>query len=237
ACGAPPGRVVFAVLSPHPRPMSLLSRIRALLTAGQGVLRGLPDATADRDPLELFREWFAAAAAAGIVLPEAMAVATATPGGAPSVRMMLLKGVDGGGFVFFTNYESRKAMELESNPRAALVFHWAILQRQVRVEGAVTRLSPEASEAYFRTRPRGSRIGAWASRQSRPLGDRAELEARVREHEARFAGGEVPLPDFWGGYRLAPQSVEFWQGRINRLHDRLRFERAGPGWRAVRLYP
>jgi pyridoxamine 5'-phosphate oxidase len=217
--------------------MSLLSRIRALLTAGQGVLRGLPDATADRDPLELFREWFAAAAAAGILLPEAMAVATAAPGGVPSVRMMLLKGVDGGGFVFFTNYESRKAVELESNPRAALVFHWAILQRQVRVEGTVTRLSPEASEAYFRTRPRGSRIGAWASRQSRPLGDRAELEARVREHEARFAGGEVPLPDFWGGYRLAPQSIEFWQGRISRLHDRLRFERAGPGWRAVRLYP
>jgi pyridoxamine 5'-phosphate oxidase len=217
--------------------MSLLPKIRALFTLGQGVVRGLPDATADRDPLELFREWFAAAVAAGIFLPEAMTVATATAGGAPSARMMLLKGVEDGGFVFFTNYESRKGAELESNPRAALVFHWAILERQVRVEGTVARLDGAASAAYFRTRPRGSRIGAWASRQSAALADRAELEAQVREHEARFAGGEVPLPPFWGGFRLVPERIEFWQGRLNRLHDRLRFERAGTGWRAVRLYP
>jgi pyridoxamine 5'-phosphate oxidase len=217
--------------------MSLLPKIRALFTLGQGVVRGLPDATADRDPLELFREWFAAAVAAGIFLPEAMTVATATAGGAPSARMMLLKGVEDGGFVFFTNYESRKAAEIEANPRAALVFHWPVLERQVRVEGTVARLDPAASEAYFRTRPRGSRIGAWASRQSAALADRAELEAQVREHEARFAGGEVPLPPFWGGFRLVPERIEFWQGRLNRLHDRLRFERAGTGWRAVRLYP
>jgi pyridoxamine 5'-phosphate oxidase len=151
--------------------------------------------------------------------------------------MMLLKGVEDGGFVFFTNYESRKAAEIESNPRVALVFHWAVLERQVRVEGTVSRLDAAASEAYFRTRPRGSRIGAWASRQSRPLADRSELEARVREHETRFPGGEVPLPPFWGGFRLAPQAIEFWQGKINRLHDRLRFERAGSGWKATRLYP
>jgi pyridoxamine 5'-phosphate oxidase len=166
-----------------------------------------------------------------------MTVATATAGGAPSARMMLLKGVEDGGFVFFTNYESRKAAEIEANPRAALVFHWPVLERQVRVEGTVARLDPAASEAYFRTRPRGSRIGAWASRQSAALADRAELEAQVREHEARFAGGEVPLPPFWGGFRLVPERIEFWQGRLNRLHDRLRFERAGTGWRAVRLYP
>jgi pyridoxamine 5'-phosphate oxidase len=217
--------------------MSLLAKLRTLLTVGQGVVRGLPDATADRDPIELFREWFAAASRAGIFLPEAMTVATATPEGAPSARMMLLKGVEAGGFVFFTNYESRKAAELAANSRAALVFHWAVLERQVRVEGKVERLSPVESEVYFRTRPRGSRIGAWASKQSRPLPDRAELEARVREHDARFAGGEVPLPPFWGGFRLVPERIEFWQGRLDRLHDRLRFERERGGWRAVRLYP
>jgi len=217
--------------------MSLLAQLRTLLTLGQGVVRGLPDAAADRDPIELFREWFAAARRAGIFLPEAMTVATATPDGVPSARMMLLKGVEAGSFVFFTNYESRKAGELAANPRAALVFHWAVLERQVRVEGTVERLPPGESEVYFRTRPRGSRIGAWASKQSRPLADRAELEARVREHDARFAGGEVPLPPFWGGLRLVPERIEFWQGRLDRLHDRLRFERDGGSWRTVRLYP
>jgi pyridoxamine 5'-phosphate oxidase len=217
--------------------MSLLAKLRTLLTFGQGVVRGLPDATADRDPIELFHDWFAAARSAGIFLPEAMTVATATPEGAPSARMMLLKGVEAGGFVFFTNYESRKAVELAANPWAALVFHWAVLERQVRVEGKVERLSSGESEAYFRTRPRGSRIGAWASKQSRPLADRRALEAQVREHDARFAGGEVPLPPFWGGLRLVPERIEFWQGRLDRLHDRLRFDRDGLGWRAVRLYP
>jgi pyridoxamine 5'-phosphate oxidase len=217
--------------------MSLLAKLRTLLTFGQGVVRGLPDATADRDPIELFREWFAVASRSGIFLPEAMTVATATPEGAPSARMMLLKGVEAGGFVFFTNYESRKAGELAANPRAALVFHWPVLERQVRVEGNVERLSSGESEAYFRTRPRGSRIGAWASKQSRPLPDRSELEARVREYDARFKGDEVPLPPCWGGLRLVPERIEFWQGRLDRLHDRLRFERQAGGWRAVRLYP
>jgi pyridoxamine 5'-phosphate oxidase len=166
-----------------------------------------------------------------------MTVATATPDGAPSARMMLLKDVDQRGFVFYTNYQSRKAGELLANPRAALVFHWPVLQRQVRVEGAVARLPQPESETYFRTRPRGSRIGAWASRQSTELATRAELDQRVREYEARFAGQDVPLPPFWGGFRLTPSAIEFWQGRVNRLHDRLRYTRVGGGWAVTRLYP
>lgn len=217
--------------------MSLLSTIRALLTSGRGVTRGLPDLTPADDPIAFFRRWFEEAKAAGIYLPESMAVATATPSGAPAARMMLLKGVDQRGFVFFTNYESRKGAELAANPRAALVFHWAVLQRQVRVEGTVEKLSPAESEAYFRSRPRGSRLGAWASRQSAPLASRAELDRRFREFEAQFAGREIPLPPFWGGFRLEPLVIEFWQGRLNRLHDRLRYSRQGGGWLVERLYP
>lgn len=217
--------------------MSLLARVRALLTLGQGVARGLPDGTADADPIVLFQEWFDAAGRAGIFLPEAMTVATATLDGTPSARMMLLKGADAHGFVFFTNYESRKGEELAANPRAALVFHWAVLERQVRVEGRVTRLSSEESEAYFRTRPRGSRIGAWASRQSQALPTPQTLRDRVARYEREFGTGDIPLPPFWGGFRVMPERIEFWQGRLNRLHDRLRFERAGEQWRAERLYP
>lgn len=216
--------------------MSLIARLRTLFTLGQGVVRGLPDARMDEDPLALFRGWYAAAERSGIYLPEAMALGTATPDGVPAVRIVLLKGVDERGFSFFTNYESRKGLELRDNPRAALTFHWAVLERQVRIEGTVTRLSEAESLAYFRTRPRGSRIGAWASRQSAVLERREVLEERVREHEARFPG-DVPLPPFWGGYRVAPERMEFWQGRVNRLHDRLLFERAGAGWRCSRLYP
>lgn len=205
---------------------------------GQGVARGLPDAAANDDPLALFRRWFEAARQSGLILPEAMCLATATPDGKPSARMMLLKGADERGFVFFTNYDSRKGDELAANARAALVLHWAVLERQVRVEGVVERLGSDESFAYFRTRPRGSRIGAWASAQSRPLPARADLEARVRETERRFPGDDVPLPPFWGGYRLIPQRIEFWQGRVNRLHDRLVFERTRDGsWKAARLYP
>ncbi|MEQ9401566.1 MAG: pyridoxamine 5'-phosphate oxidase [Longimicrobiales bacterium] len=217
--------------------MSLKSSIRTLLTLGKGVVQGIPDASEDADPFELFASWYQAAEDSGLVHPEAVAVATATPDGAPSVRMVLLKDVDDRGFVFFTNYTSRKAEELEANPRASLCFHWANLERQVRVEGTVERASREESEAYFRTRPRGSRIGAWASRQSQPLPSRETFDARVAEFEDRFAGDEVPLPPFWGGYRVRPSRIEFWQGRASRLHDRLIFERTEGGWATHRLYP
>jgi len=217
--------------------MSLKSSLRTLVTLGQGVIQGIPEAAADRDPMELFREWFAAAGESGIFLPEAMSLATATSDGAPSVRMVLLKTVDERGFVFYTNYGSRKAEELEANPRASLCFHWAILERQVRVEGPVERVSPEESFAYFSSRPRGSRIGAWASRQSKPLGARGELEKQVKRFEEQYPGDDVPLPPFWGGYLLRPTLMEFWQGKVNRLHDRLVFTRGDGGWGTVRLYP
>ncbi|MBI2072742.1 MAG: pyridoxamine 5'-phosphate oxidase [Gemmatimonadetes bacterium] len=207
------------------------SALRALLTLGRGVVRGLPDLTAADDPIALFERWFAEARAAGMYLPESMTLATATPDGVPAARMMLLKGVDQRGFVFFTNYESPKGRELVANPRAALVFHWAVLQRQVRVEGAVERLTPEESEAYFQTRARGSQIGAWASQQSAELSSRAELDRRFREYQERFAGQEVPLPPF------TPTAIEFWQGRVNRLHDRLRYARTDGGWAVTRLHP
>lgn len=217
--------------------MSVISSLRALLTLGRGVVGGLPELTAADDPIAFFQRWFREAQRSGLLLPESMAVATVGPDGQPSARMMLLKQVDARGFVFYTNYESRKGRELAANPRAALVFHWAVLQRQVRVEGAVEKLSREESEAYFRTRPRGSRIGAWASRQSAELASRAELDRQFREYEAQFAGQEIPLPPYWGGYRLVPAAIEFWQGRINRLHDRLRYTRAGSGWTVTRLQP
>jgi pyridoxamine 5'-phosphate oxidase len=188
-------------------------------------------------PTEQFARWFEEARAAGIRLPETMILATATKDGAPSARAVLLKGVEGGGLVFFTNHRSRKARELAENPRASLVFLWDAFGRQVRLEGGVERVSERESEAYFRTRPLGSRIGAWASPQSEVLGSRAELEARVAEAEARFADGDVPLPPFWGGYRLVPTVVEFWQHRESRLHDRLRYRRDGESWIVERLAP
>lgn len=217
--------------------MSIKSSIKAVLTLGQGVVRGLPEAAENRDPIELFQEWFSAARESGIMLPESMALATSSTDGVPSVRMVLLKGVDARGFVFYTNYESVKARELDANPRAALCFHWAVLERQVRVAGRVSRISREESEAYFRTRPRGSRIGAWASRQSETLPDRRTLEERVAKYRKRFGGDDVPLPPFWGGYRLVPERIEFWQGKADRLHDRLVFERDGDVWKTRRLYP
>jgi len=217
--------------------MSVISTLRALFTMGKGMVVGLPEAAGDRDPIELFGDWFRAAQGAGILLPESMALATVRADGRPSARMVLLKGFDSQGFRFFTNYESRKARELEQNPHAALVSHWAVLQRQVRIEGMVTRLTAEESEAYFRTRPRGARIGAWASQQSSELADRKLLDDRVREYEEKFKDTDVPLPPFWGGYRLAPDRIEFWQGRANRLHDRLEFSKQADMWVSRRLYP
>jgi pyridoxamine 5'-phosphate oxidase len=217
--------------------MSLKSSLKTVLTLGQGVATGIPDAAADADPVELFQAWLSVAEEAGIHEANAVALATATPDGVPSVRMVLLKGVDPRGFVFYTNYESRKARELEANPRAALCIHWPVLERQIRVTGTVSRVSEEESFAYFSSRGRGSRIGAWASKQSRPLPDRTELEARVRETRERFEGDDVPLPPFWGGYRIEPDGIEFWQGRADRLHDRLVFTPSADGWTTERLYP
>ncbi len=217
--------------------MSFLGRLRTVFTLGRGVTKGLPELTGADDPIAFFQRWLEDAERSGMIHPNAMTVATSTPDGVPSARMMLLKGVDDRGFVFYSNYESRKGHELSANAHVALVFHWSILERQVRVEGAAARISEEESAAYFASRPRGSRIGAWASPQSAELAGRAELEDRVREFEAKYPGQKVPLPPFWGGYRLTPQCIEFWQGRLNRLHDRLRYDRDGAGWRVVRLGP
>ncbi len=217
--------------------MAFWSTVRALFTAGKALSLGLSEAGAGNDPLALFRTWYGEAEGGGIFLPESMALATATPDGRPSVRYVLLKAWDERGFVFYTNYGSRKAAELDANPQATLLFHWAILQRQVRLEGAVERASQAESEAYFHSRARRSQVGAWASAQSRELADRQTLENRVKEYGDKFSGGEVPLPPFWGGYRLVPASMEFWQGRANRLHDRIKFIRKGDGWERIRLYP
>lgn len=190
----------------------------------------------DVSPLRQFEHWFATAREAGLELAEAMAVATATPAGRPSVRMVLLKSADERGFAFFTNYESRKGRELAENAFAALLFHWQPLGRQVRVEGRVEHVAAEESQAYFRTRPLRSRLAAWASPQSRPLADRAELERLYAEAEERF-GDDPPLPPHWGGFRLVPDAYEFWQHGDDRLHDRVRYELDATGWSRARLAP
>ena len=190
----------------------------------------------DPDPLRQFERWFAAAGGAGIQAPESMTLATATPDGRPSARMVLLKGADERGFAFYTNLESRKGRELRENPHAALLFHWQALGRQVRVEGPVERVPDDEAEAYFRTRPLASRLAAWASAQSRPLADRAELERLVAESAARH-GDDPPLPSHWGGFRLLPDAYEFWQHGDDRLHDRVRYERDAAGWSRIRLAP
>jgi len=191
----------------------------------------------DHDPLARFHEWFGQARAAGVTAPEAMALATSTADGLPSVRMVLLKTADESGFAFYTNLESRKGEELAANPQAALLFHWSPLGRQIRIEGPVERVSDEDADAYFRSRPLRSRIAATASPQSRPIADRAELERLVEATRERFPGDEVPLPPHWGGFRLTPSSYEFWEHGDDRLHDRLRYERTDEGWRTERLAP
>lgn len=197
----------------------------------------LLESEADPDPFAQFRDWFAAAVEGGEPQPEAMTVASADAQGRPSARMVLLRGLDDRGFTFFTNYGSRKAGELDANPYAAIVWHWAGRGRQVRVTGPVERVEASESDEYWATRPRGSQVGAWASSQSEVVADRAALEAKVAECEARFAGAPVPRPDDWGGYRVVPETIEFWQHRDDRLHDRLRYTRAGGAWTMERLQP
>jgi pyridoxamine 5'-phosphate oxidase len=200
-------------------------------------LEDLDEKTIDRDPIKQFQLWFNDAFAAGLPMPEAMTLATATPDGKPFARMVLLKQVDDDGFVFFTNYRSAKAEQLDANPYAALVFYWAKLDRQVRVEGSVVRTSAQESCDYFKTRPRESQIGAWASAQSEAIDSRDVLEQRAHELEALYLDREIDCPEFWGGYRLKPERIEFWKSRVGRLHDRILYQRDATGWSITRLAP
>ena len=197
----------------------------------------LRETDVDADPVAQFRRWFDAAAAAGVDAHDAMVVATAGPGGTPSARVVLLRGFDDAGFRFYTSYDSAKGHDLAANPRAALVWHWPTLGRQVRAVGPVSRLDRAASVEYWQHRPPASQVSAWASQQSEPIADRATLEAVAAATADRFAGQDVPLPPTWGGYLVTPESIEFWQHRDDRLHDRLRYQRAGPSWTLQRLQP
>jgi pyridoxamine 5'-phosphate oxidase len=200
-------------------------------------LAGLSEKDLAKDPFRQFERWFQEAEAAKIPEPNAAVLATATKDGRPSARMVLLKGFDGRGFTFYTNYESRKGRELEANPRAAYLFPWVALERQVVIEGAVSRISREESEAYFMSRPRASQLAAWASAQSSVIPGREALESAMKAVEEKFSGAQAPLPPAWGGFRISPDSVEFWQGRRSRLHDRLRYRRSGSAWVVERLSP
>jgi pyridoxamine 5'-phosphate oxidase len=189
------------------------------------------------NPIDQFQRWFDEAVNAAVLEPNAMCLATATPDAYPSARMVLLKGVDARGFVFYTDYRSRKGQELADNPHASLCFFWAELERQVRINGAVQRISRAESDTYFQSRPVPSRVGAWTSHQSMVLPDRSVLEAQLSENERRFADGNVPLPEHWGGFRIVPEEIEFWQGRESRLHDRIQFRREAGAWQRRRLSP
>ena len=197
----------------------------------------LLETTVAADPLAQFTGWLAEAEQAGLVEPTAMALATVDASGQPGLRMVLFKGLHEGGLCFYTHYETRKAAALAANPRAAATFWWDRLERSTRFEGRVHKLPPAMAEHYFHSRPRGSQIGAWTSQQSQVVASRSALEARLAETEQRFADGPVPLPPFWGGYVLVPERIEFWQGRLNRLHDRLCYQRSPAGWDLQRLEP
>jgi pyridoxamine 5'-phosphate oxidase len=199
--------------------------------------QGLDEGDVDADPVVQFERWYGVARVAGVFQPDAMALATVDAEGRPSVRHVLLKGVDAAGFTFFTNYESEKGQELAGNPMASVVFPWLQLNRQVRVSGLVTKVSEAESDAYFATRPRGSQLGAWASAQSEVVAGRSPLERQAADAAERFTDRAVERPPYWGGYRLTPSVLEFWQGRADRLHDRLRYARDGDGWRVDRLSP
>ncbi|WP_286235048.1 pyridoxamine 5'-phosphate oxidase [Thalassotalea sediminis] len=217
--------------------MTFIEKLRCLLTFGQGVALPLPEIKPNQSPFDLFQQWFEEANKSGILLPEAMSVSSVAQNGQPSSRMVLLKSFNEEGFVFYTNYGSRKHSELQQNDKVALLFHWNILQRQVRIEGTIEKLSVKQSEQYFHSRDRGSQIGAWASKQSQKLSYDDELKDRVSHYEEKFAGHEVPLPNFWGGLNVKPHYIEFWQGRASRLHDRICFEKQDQCWQQFKLHP
>jgi pyridoxamine 5'-phosphate oxidase len=197
----------------------------------------LLESEADPNPIAQFQSWFAAAVAAQLPEPNAMTIATATPDGIPSARIVLLKDVDDRGFVFFTNYNSHKGQELTNNPQAAIVFLWTELERQVRIQGRVEKIAPAESDEYFYSRPPGSRLGAWASNQSEVVASREVLDQQLADLEAKYANQEIPRPEHWGGFRVMPTMIEFWQGRSSRLHDRLRYRSIDGAWVIDRLSP
>ena len=217
--------------------MTFLEKLKCLFTFGQGVALPLPDIQPDMPPMELFSQWFDDANKSGILLPEAMSVSTVDASGQPSSRMVLLKKFNEQGFVFYTNFGSRKHQEIADNSKVSLLFHWAVLQRQVRIEGIVKPTSVNESETYFHSRDRGSQIGAWASKQSQKLNNETELQNRFDHYEKKFANSTVPLPEFWGGLRVEPHYMEFWQGRASRLHDRICFEKHHDNWQQFKLHP
>lgn len=217
--------------------MTFLEKLRCLFTFGQGVALPLPEIPEHATPFPLFTQWFDEAAKSGILLPESMSVSTCNQEGQPSSRMVLLKAFDEDGFVFFTNYGSRKSHDLADNQKVSLLFHWNVLQRQVRIEGVVEKVTKQESADYFHSRDRGSQIGAWASKQSQQLQHDNELKERMSYYTEKFSSGEVPHPEFWGGWRIKPHYVEFWQGRANRLHDRVCFEKSANDWQQHKLHP
>lgn len=217
--------------------MTFIEKLRCIFTFGQGVALPLPLIPDNKSPFELFDSWAEDANKSGVLLPEAMSVSSCDTQGQPSSRMVLLKSANEQGFVFYTNYGSRKSQELTNNSKVALLFHWGVLQRQVRIEGVVEKISTEQSEQYFHSRDRGSQIGAWASRQSTKLTTQTELKEREKYFIEKFKGKEVPLPEFWGGYRVVPHYIEFWQGRASRLHDRVCFEKRNDSWEIFNLHP
>ena len=218
--------------------MNLVEKLKCLFTFGQGVALPLPNISNETDPFSLFEQWFNDAKKSGILLPESMSISTCDTNGQPSSRMVLLKEFDKNGFVFYTNYTSRKSQELDSNNKISLLFHWGVLQRQIRIEGEVSKVPVEQSQRYFHSRDKGSQIGAWASKQSAKLSTAKELTEREEYYKNKFSKlTEIPYPEFWGGWNVKPHYIEFWQGRTSRLHDRICFEKNEEHWSNYKVHP